>query len=435
MIFRLKWRLGSAHWCGVYWRLDMTKTGQCCAAVALLVNSGASIGGGLWLNEYGDFSGGRAGAGAAAGVDEAMTIAYNPASITRIEGNQLFVSAGAIFGEMNFDVNYSNPRNGEEAGGDAGNTVPAASMAYVHDLGSDKWSAGIALGGLSGAGMDYDHDWVGRYQATEVSLLVMALSPTVAYQANDKLSLGISVQALYADLDLDFAVPRVNPGASDGEGSIDGDDFQPGYALGVLYELPTGSRFGLFYQSEIEIEFDGEVNVNLPFENGDSATELARSVVSDTELTLAEYVRFSVHQDMNERWGVDLTVGWDNWSALNNVLVSTQDGASGIPTQWRDTYHYAWGAQYKLDEHWDLTGGISYDTNPVKAKNRIAQLPVDRQIRYAFGVRYKLRDTLTVGSYVNYMDLGDARITSERFGGDFEDNNAIQLIANLNWKF
>jgi hypothetical protein len=40
-----------------------------------------------------------------------------------------------------------------------------------------------------------------------------------------------------------------------------------------------------------------------------------------------------------------------------------------------------------------------------------------------------------VGGYVNYMDLGSAQITSKRFGGNFDYNNATQLIANMTWKF
>ncbi len=116
-----------------------------CAVAALIVGTSTASAGGLWLNEYGDFAGGRAAAGAAAGVDDAMTIAYNPASIARLEGNQLFASAGAIVANMNFDVDYSNPRYGYADGGNAGENTAYGSMAYVHDFDSDKWSAGIAL--------------------------------------------------------------------------------------------------------------------------------------------------------------------------------------------------------------------------------------------------------------------------------------------------
>jgi len=59
-------------------------------------------------------------------------------------------------------------------------------------------------------------------------------------------------------------------------------------------------------------------------------------------------------------------------------------------------------------------------------------LPVNEQIRYAVGARYKLRDSLTVGGYVNYADLGEAQNTNDRFGGKFAYNNALQLIVNLN---
>jgi len=396
---------------------------------------GVASAGGLWLNEFGDFAGGRAAAGAAAGVDEAMTIAYNPASITLLGDGQIFLSAGAIIGDLEFDTGYSNPRNGFDDGGNAGDTTPVGSFAYVHDLDSDRWSVGVALGGLSGAGMDYSDDWVGRYQATKVSLLVMALSPTVAYKVDDHLSLGASLQALYGDLNLDFAVPRADPRRPDGAGSIDGDDIETAFTLGALYELRPGSRFGLFYQSEVDIKFDGDLKVRLPFGDSGDAGTLARGVASDTELTLAEYIRFGIHQDLDDRWGVDLTLGWDNWSALDNVLVSTQNGTRGIPTRWQDTWHYAWGVQYRLDKHWDFTGGIAYDNNPVKARDRNAQLPVDRQIRYALGARYKPTSRLTFGGYVNYADLGNARISAARFGGDFNSNSALSLVANLTWIF
>ncbi|NQX87320.1 MAG: outer membrane protein transport protein [Halioglobus sp.] len=411
----------------------MTRTVHACALLAMISASSAVSAGGLWLNEYGDFAGGRAAAGAAAGVDEAMTIAYNPASISALEGSHLFVSAGAIIGDMTFDVGYSEPPNGGTDGGNAGETSPAASLAYVHDIDSDQWHVGVALGGLSGAGFDYGKDWVGRYQATKVSLRIMALSPTIAYRLTDHLSVGVSAQAVYGDLELDFAVPGNLAAVGDGEGSLDGDDITGAFSLGALYELRPGSRFGLFYQSEVDLKFDGDGKVNLAFDRFGEGSEVFRTLATDTELPLAEYVRFSIHQDLDERWGVDLSLGWDNWSALDNVLVSTQDGQSGITTRWRDTWHYAWGVQYKLHDRCDLTGGIAYDSNPVKARDRNAQLPIDRQIRYALGARYHLNDSIRFGGYLNYADLGSANINAQDFGGEFNTNRALSVIINLSW--
>jgi len=413
----------------------MTRIFRGAAVAAAMLGAGSASAGGLWLNEYGDFAGGRAAASAARSVGERMTIAYNPASITRLQGNQLFASAGAIVGDMNFDLRYTTPLNGTDDGGDAGETAPFASMAYVHDFASDKWSAGVGLYGVSGAGIDYGDQWAGRFQATDVYLQVMALSPTVAYQVTEELSLGVTVQAYYADLEVKTAVPRPDQSKPEGKSEINGNDIRPGYALGAVYAPTDRTRFGLFYQSELKPKFNGDFQLNISDVSVGELNSISRNVSSNTELVLAEYARFSVHQDMDERWAVDFTVGWDNWSAFKNVLIETQDAQANLPGDWRDTYHYAWGAQYKWDSKLTLTSGIAYDTNPVDASHRSAQLPVDRQVRYAAGARYALMDTLTVGGYVNYMDLGKARISAKRFGGDFDYNNATQLIVNMNWTF
>lgn len=403
----------------------MIKTLRRCTLAAAVLGATSASAGGLWLNEFGDFAGGRAAAGAAAGVDDAMTLAYNPASISRIKGSQVFASAGVLLGQQNFDLDYTSPRNGDDDGGNAGVNTLYSSAAYVHDFGSKRWSAGIGLVPLAGAGLEYSDDWAGRFQATKVDLQALALSPTIAYKVTDQLSVGASVQAVYANMNIHTATPRLRPGVPEGEASINGDDVLPGFTVGAMYELSPRTRFGLSYQSEVKPKFDGDLKTN----------PLGLSVSTDTELPLAAYARFSVHQEMNDNWAVDFTVGWDNWSTLDHVLISGENRAAGLTTNWHDTYHVAWGAQYKLDNYWSFTGGVAYDTNPVSDQNRTAQLPVDKQMRYALGAQYALMQSLTVGGYINYADLYRADIKAPRFGGDFDYNNVTQVIANVVWTF
>ncbi len=412
----------------------MKKTILGCAVTAALLNAGSTSAGGLWLNEYGDFSGGRAGAGSGAGLDDAATIMHNPASSTRIKGDQLFVSAGALVPDIKFDLDYTTPKLGTGNGGDAGVAAPVSSFAYVHDFDSDKWSAGVYFLGLAGAGLDYDKDWAGRYQATKVDLLLASLVPTLAYRVSDRLSVGVAVEIWYSELNVHLNVPRIQSNRDDLRASINGDDTGVSFKLGSMYELTDRTRFGLIYQSEVQPEYDGDLKVVAPG-GGVAATELERQVAVKSELDFAEYVKFSMHHDMNEQWAVNLTVGWENWSQLGAVPLSTGNRDGAIPTRWRDTYHYAWGVEYQWDRRWAFTTGVSYDTNPVDKEDRNAQLPVDRQIRYAFGVRYALQETLSVGGYIDYTDLGKSRISADNFGGQYQNNAALGLIANLNWTF
>ncbi|MEP1471112.1 MAG: outer membrane protein transport protein [Halieaceae bacterium] len=390
--------------------------------LALAATSQANAGG-LWLNQFGDFAAGRASAGASAGVDEATTIIHNPASSMQTEGSQLLVSAGVILADMQFDIDETNPISGNDDGGDAGLDAPLAGFSYVHDTGSDKWSTGIYMAGLSGAGLEYNDDWVGRFQATEVEILVLALSPTVAYQLTDDLSVGAGIQYFYGTLDLKLAIPSIRPGVDNGKGKLDGTDSGFGFTLGAVYEFSELTRLGINYQSEVELDFDGKLQV--------PANSVR--VDSNTELSLAQMVRVSLHHSLDDQIGFDFTVGWDDWSALDEVFVALPSQGASLKKNWEDTYHYAAGFQYKASDRWDITAGIAYDTNPVSSSDRTADLPVDRQIRYNIGARYALRDNLKLGGYANYTDLGSAKIKANGWSGEYSSNNVIELGVYANW--
>ncbi len=401
----------------------MKKILQSTTITLVMLGGNHAVAGGLWLNEYGDFSGGRASAGATAGTDEAATIIHNPASATRIKGDQLFGAASALITRVKFDVKESRPLLvGDGNGGQAGQVTPGASMAYVFDNGWDKWSTGISLAGLAGAGLNYNDDWVGRFQATEVNLLVMAMGGTVAYQVTDRLSIGVTPQIFYSTLTQKLRVPFVGARAK-----LDGDDTGFGGAVGAMYDFNTGTRVGISWQSSFDIKFDGKLKIDGNIGEG-------VQVSTDTQLTMAQNVRLALHHDVDDRLGLDFTVGWDNWDELDNIFVSVKDfGGAPIVTDWKDTYHYAAGFQYKLNDDWDITAGIAYDTNVVSANERVPELPIDEQIRYNAGARYHLSNTLIVGGYLNYTDLGSAKIDADFWSGKYSSNEMYQLSLYANW--
>lgn len=402
------------------------------AITIALLSANQSWAGGLWLNEYGDFAAGRATAGAVAGTDEASIIIHNPAGATRIEGSQLFVSAGVISPSVEFDVDESSPLVGDGSGGEAGNAAPGAAFAYIHDIDSDKWSLGVSLGGLSGAGIDYDDNWVGRYQATEVNIILMALATTIAYQVTDKLAIGVAPQFYYSELELDVNLPNlVMPGNPDLRAELNGDDTGWGVRAGMTYEWSDSTRFGIAYQSELSIDYDGDLK--LKARNPDVPIEPQAD--SNTELDMAQTVRAAVHHDLTDKLGLDLTVGWDDWSTLDGVFVSVDEvGGASLKKNWKDTYHYAAGFQYELNDNWDIAAGVAYDTNPVDSNDRTADLPVDRQVRYNVGTRYQYSDTLVLGGFFNYTDLGSSKINARFWSGDYNSNEMVQLSVFVNWQ-
>ena len=55
---------------------------------------------------------------------------------------------------------------------------------------TDDLKVGMSVFSLSGAALDPDNSWTGRYQNNEINLLTLTANPSIAYRVNDWLSFG-----------------------------------------------------------------------------------------------------------------------------------------------------------------------------------------------------------------------------------------------------
>ncbi len=378
--------------------------------------------GGLYISEFGTPSMGVASAGAQAVASDASISFHNPAGMTRLSGKQLMVTGGLLYSTVKFDPDSDTPIPGGD-GGDAGGLAPLLGAFYVHSL-TDDLKLGANIISITGAVLDYDDDWSGRYLNTEVTLLSVTFNPTLAYRITDWLSVGGGPQIMYANLEMKTKVPPPN---GTGEVKIDGDDVAFGYDVGALFELGEKTRLGILYQSEIEPEFSGDVKFSGAAVNADAGT--------DTKITLAQFVRASIYHEINDQWALLGSIGWEDWSAFKDINISTGRGSQKIPREWDDTWKFAAGVHFKPVEKWLLQLGFSYDTSPVDSDDRTPDMPMDRQIRYAAGAQYQWSEKLSVGGQFVYADYGDAKIKNDLLKGEYDRNDLIFFALNANWKF
>ncbi len=394
-----------------------------CSSVILLVTATVPTwAGGLYVSEFGTPSMGVATAGAQAVASDASTAFHNPAGMTRIEGRELMLTGGFIYSTIKFDTDDDTPIPGGN-GGDAGGPAPLLGQFYVHSL-TERLKLGANLFSITGAVLDYNSNWAGRYLNTEVTLLTITFNPTLAYRVTDWLSIGGGPQVMYADLEFKLKAP---PPIGIGEVEIDGDDIVFGYDFGAMVEISKQTRFGIIYQSEIEPKFTGDFEFSGGAVSADAAT--------DTKITLAQFIRASIYHELNDQWALLGSIGWEDWSAFDNINISTSRGSQNIPRDWHDTYKFAAGVHYRPVDQWLLQLGFSYDTSPVDSDDRTPDMPMDRQIRYSLGAQYKWSENISVGSQFVYADYGDAKIRNNLLRGDYERNDIFFFALNLNWKF
>lgn len=101
----------------------------------------------------------------------------------------------------------------------------------------------------------------------------------------------------------------------------------------------------------------------------------------------------SAYQQITDKFAIMGNVGWQNWSQFGDVDISLsvdpdQTQSFNNNPDYKDTWHVAIGAQYRLSEPWLVSAGFAYDSSPCDESNPSPALPFDRNFRYAAGVQY-----------------------------------------------
>jgi long-chain fatty acid transport protein len=407
-----------------------------------LISSSAHAGG-LYLYELGNPEVGLAGAGWSARAQDAATVFTNPAGMTRLQKSELLVGAQPLYLHVDFSPDSKTTTSGKD--GDASTWLPAGGMYFVHNL-NPRLKIGASTVGYFGLGLDYEDDWVGRYYVQEVKLQALGVQPAVAYRVTDWLSLGAGVVALYGVLDEKAAVNNIGPNQGDGKLKIEDSDWTYQVNLGLLMEVRKGTRFGLTYLSEGDLEFKDKPK----FSNLGAALEtlLRANGVYDAEIevefSMPRALMFSAYHELTDRLALMGNLGWQDWSQFGKVGVSvTSEDTSDLTVDrnYKDTWHVALGAQYRAATPWLLTAGISYDSSMMDDKDRTPDLPLGESWRFGLGARYDWSENLAFGTGYTFLWSGDLDMDvnrgplAGRVSGTYENLSMHFINFYLNWKF
>src|SRR5262245_18777854 len=155
---------------------------------------------------------GNAYAGASATAEDASTIFYNPAGMTRLAGRQAVGSLIALKTEIKFSSDSSRTTlpplittGLTNNGGDAGDWgfVPGGYLSW--QLTPNLW-AGIGVNAPFGLKTEYESGWVGRFHAIKSEVLTVNINPSVAWKINETFSVAAGVNAMYIDAELTNSV-------------------------------------------------------------------------------------------------------------------------------------------------------------------------------------------------------------------------------------
>jgi long-chain fatty acid transport protein len=96
------------------------------------------------------------------------------------------------------------------------------------------------------------------------------------------------------------------------------------------------------------------------------------------------------------------------------VLGSTSPQSLTVVPKYKNTWHVAIGAQYRLTEQLKLLLGYAYDSAAVSAKNRPLDFPIGSQLRYSAGMQWQLSSALAINADFTLMRQGNLAVDVER---------------------
>jgi len=392
-----------------------------------------AMAGGLYLYEIGTEDVGLANAGMAARAQDASVIAFNPAGMTRLSGNQMTTGVQALYG----DVEYKLDGSGALQGSSPGNVVgwfPGLSAFYSHSI-DDRLKIGFAMYGNFGLGLHFG-DWAGSSLVKNTTLMALTLQPSVAYKLNDQWSIGggLGINYGYFSLKRDTAAGE--------EQSRDGD-WAINAKLGLMYEPTTDTRFGLAYTSKTEYNYDVKTNVTLsytipnpiPNRPGITLTKEFTVPIEGTVNTPQQLV-FSAFHQLSPQWAVMGNLGWQDWSAYGDSAIWA--GNKQVPSKERlqDTWHIALGAQYQATSDLRLNTGIAYDTSFYKDQNNTSlTMPSGAAWRFGLGAQYQLSKASSLGGAFEYLRADSANVPSTLLSGSYDPPQMYFFTANYSYNF
>lgn len=339
-------------------------------ATLVLLAPVAQAGNGHFIHGVGPVNSSMGGAGVALAEGPVAGLYLNPALLTRVDGHQVEIDVEFVETTARTESTVQTP-----FGAFSGSTEDEIDLAVIPSAG---WARGVRDGGkvaygfgflgLAGFGSDFPQDssnpiflpqpqgFGGAYS----SYRMMKIPATIAWQINDRFSLGVALNGGYAQL----AAAPFGGAAPDCSGpttcffpSVQEDGaFGYGVAVGVLYQATPSLALGAAYNSEMEFEdFEWNhtvANPNLP--------TFGTRRVSEFQLNVPQTFTAGIGWTPTPDWSVALDARWVNYE-------DTQGFGSGFDPRtgaalglgWDDIMIYALGVEWQANPTIALRAGYN----------------------------------------------------------------------------
>lgn len=349
------------------------------------------------------------------GADEAVpsgstATAENPANIVVEDGQSMSFNLSLLM--PNLSMSNATPAGSNDVDGEA-QIFPLPEISYASKIGDSKFTWGLGIFAQGGMGVDFQelNTGFGNQDDLFSNVAYLKVSPTLAYQPIDSLSIGASVHVGYAAISYEFYknTSFFDPGADQTPMTQD-DILFPGQKLenatsygyagriGLNYSPIENLYFGASYSMKADLELEeGELTMNF---NSLGMGRVKYDATIDGFTWPAQYDAGVAYYAFDERLLLAFDVTFIQWSdAIKEVTVNGKNPDNAMlpenmqtmelnfPFFWEDQTVFAFGTSFDVSDAFTLRAGVNISESPVKDEYLSPLFPaiIENHVTLGFG--------------------------------------------------
>ncbi len=366
-------------------------------------------------------------------VNSAELAFFNPSGLVYLE-NKLNISAG-VTGIIS-NTQYQNLSTRQSA--ETKDILSTPFNFYATYKINDWLSAGLAVYTPYGSRVEYENNWAGADLVNTIDLKSIYFNPVVGIKLHENLSVGGGPIFVTGSVEFNRnlfreQIPSESPANVDLQ--VDGVTAW-GWVASATFKPSDAFTLGVSYRSKIDIEAEGG---DVTFENITFPdTEFDATLPLPAELTLGFSVQATekllIATEFNRAyWGAydELSIDFTN----PNVPDSRNARDYKNATIWRV------GAEYNLNEKFDLRAGYYFDESPVQSGRFAPETPRNDSHGFTTGLSYNINEKLAVDAsfvYLYFEEIEESYVNTFRpdvpaFSGSYK-SNAFLFGLGLTYK-
>ena len=369
--------------------------------------------------------------------NDAANMAYNPASLTKIQGEKAKISATYISPHGKYKVNTEGTSYGKyvtapQEGHNRVHPAWAPGMYYAKQL-NEKEYIGFGSYARFGNSCQFEPGSMPGFNNTSSKVNGMSVGVNYAKKLDNKWSASLGAEINYAWLQIDRTVPTNLLGLS-GNVQVEGESYALGWNAAANYAFDDKNEMGIVYRSAVNHSMEANVRNN-------GYMELAgHGGMTDAYgcVTLPESVMIGYGHKFNDKTRVELNGTWTRWSRFNALnMTYSGPGVDSFthpdPKNWKDGWRYAIGVEHKLSDKYSLLGGIAYDESGIPdyegTKESLGadfMVPTGTRTTFTIGTQYH-DEKQTVALTIGYMKVGDLFIEGDTAPGANKFYNSAKM--------